>query len=223
MAMVVATKLKTMDMWAIVPVKYLKGSKSRLAPVLDRTQRIRFTLTMVHDVLEQLVQVKALDGVGVLSNDERVQKLAEQLNVRVWSDQADDLNSGLQTVKAELAVEGYGVMVVPCDVPVARAQDYRQLLAGHDGGVTLVEASADGGTNTILCDAGLDFLFQYGSGSFEAHVLEAKRNDIPLTIADIPRLHRDIDRPDDLRWLQASGYDCRAVKLLRQLLRESAL
>jgi len=212
---------KMTALWAVVPVKYLENTKTRLAPVLDRCQRRRFTMEMVREVLQELIQVKTLAGVGVLSNDESVHELAHQLKVRVWHDHADALNPGLQAVAGELAEEGYGIMVVPCDVPVARAEDYRQLLAGHDAGVTLVEASADGGTNAILCDAGLDFLFQFGPGSFNAHVLEAESHGIPLTTTRLPRLQRDIDRPADLRWLLDSEYDCKARDVLRLLLPQS--
>lgn len=209
--------LKTRDMWAVVPVKCLRISKTRLAPVLDRVQRARVTLAMVHDVLAQLMQVKNLAGVGVLSSDERVQQLARQLNVRVWSGQADALNSGLQAVANQLAADGFGIMVAPCDLPSARAQDYRQLLCGHGGGVTLVEATADGGTNALLRDAGVNLSFHFGPGSFAAHKQEAKSLGISLNVAEQPRMERDIDRPEDLRWLLASDHDCRTRDYLRQV------
>jgi len=208
-------------MWAVVPVKCLRDSKTRLSAVLNQKQRAHFTLTMVHDVLEQLVQVKNLSGVCVLSDDEHVLKLASQLGVRIWSEDANELNPGLQAVKNGLAAEGFGVMIIPCDVPVARAKDYQQLLAGHREGVTLVEASVDGGTNALLCDARLDFSFQYGPGSFDAHSLETKYHGVPLSTVKTPRLQRDIDCPADLDWLVNSSDKCRARDYLLQLLPEA--
>ncbi len=207
-------------MWAVVPVKCLTHSKTRLAPVLDRAQRSWFTLLMLQDVLEQLSQVESLLGVGVLSDDERVQQLTNQLKLRVWTDRAGVLNPGLQAAASELAGEGSGMMIVPCDVPAARAQDYRQLLAGHTSGISLVAAVADGGTNALLCDADLDMRFQFGPGSFNAHLQEAKRLGITPCIAAPPGLQRDIDRPEDLRWLMASDHDCRARDYLHQVLGE---
>jgi len=215
--------LKTKGMCAVVPVKRLRESKTRLKTVLDSAQRARFTLVMVHDVLEQLAQVESLAGVCVLSDDESVSKLARQMGMRVWSEEADDLNSGLQAVKNGLSAEGFGVMIIPCDVPVARAEDYQQLLAGHREGVTLVEASADGGTNALLCDAGLDLSFHYGPGSFSAHSQEVKRRGIPLIITKKSRLERDIDCPGDMDWLVNSHEDCRARDYLLQLLPEAKL
>jgi len=209
------------DMWAVVPVKHLSDSKTRLASVLTRVQRTGFTLAMLHDVLEQLVQLKNMDGVCVLSNDERVIELARQLNVRIRSENASELNAGLQAEKNRLDAEGVGVMIIPADVPSARTQDYQQLLDRHHEGVTLVEASADGGTNALLCDAGLDLSFQYGPGSFAAHAREAKRHGIALTSTQLPRLQRDIDRPEDLDWLINSGHDCRARDYLLQLFPEA--
>jgi len=219
--MVVNKTLKTTGMWVVVPVKCLLDSKTRLSSVLNREERARFTLAMVHDVLEQLVRVKSLAGVCVLSNDERVWKLASQLDVRIWSENAEELNSGLQAVKFGLATEGFGVMIIPCDVPAARAEDYQQLLEGHRKGVTLVEASADGGTNALLCDAGADFSFHYGPGSFDAHSQEAKCRGIPLAITRKPRLQRDTDCPADLDWLVNSNNKCRARDYLLQLLPEA--
>ncbi len=211
-------------MWAIVPVKRLERSKARLAPVLAPVQRARFTEAMLRDVLDQLGRVEILTGVGVLSADTRVQGLAHQMGVRVWSDKAEALNPGLQAVAGDLSAVGFGMMVVPCDVPEARAEDYRALLARHagaGGGVTLVAASADGGTNALLRDAELDFSFHFGAGSFDAHVQEARAKSIQLNVAEQPRLARDIDRPEDLRWLLASDHDCRARDYLRQVLGES--
>ena len=209
-----------MDIWAVVPVKGLRTAKTRLAPVLDRVQRARFTLLMLNDVLEQLSKVEALAGVGVLSEDLSVQKLARQRNLRVWSDQANVLNPGLQAVASGLAAAGSGVMIVPCDVPAARAEEYRRLLAGHREGVTLVAAVADGGTNALLCDAGLNMPFRFGPDSFKAHSQEAERLGIMLNFAELPGLQRDIDCPEDLFWLLASDHDCRARDYLRQALGE---
>jgi len=210
-----------MDMWAVVPVKCLSNSKTRLASVLGRAQRVEFTLAMLHDVLEQLSRVKNLAGICILSDDMHLVKLAGSLGVRIWSDNASDLNHGLQAVSKGLEKEGYGVMIIPCDVPVARTQDYQRLLDGHREGVTLVEASADGGTNALLCDAGQEMLFNYGAGSFVAHKREAEQHGIPLTITRIPRLQRDIDRPGDLDWLVNSNHDCRARDYLLQLFPEA--
>ena len=207
-------------MWAVVPVKCLTHSKTRLAPVLDRAQRSWFTLLMLQDVLGQLSQVEMLHGVGVLSDDERVKQLARQLGLRVWSERADKLNPGLQAVARGLAGEGSGVMIVPCDVPAARAQDYRQLLAGHKA-ISLVAAVADGGTNALACDANLDMSFYFGQGSFNAHLQEAERLGIAPCIAAPSGLQRDIDRPEDLRWLLASSQNCRARDYLRELPAES--
>ena len=214
------TTLKTKGMWAVVPVKRLQDSKTRLHTMLDSAQRARFTLTMVHDVLEQLADVKSLAGVCVLSDDESVLKLATQLGVRIWSEDAGELNSGLQAVKDRLAADGFGLMVIPCDVPAARTEDYQQLLSGHREGVTLVGASVDGGTNALLCDAGLNLSFHYGMGSFEAHSHEATNHGIPLSIAEIPRLQRDIDRPTDMEWLINSDNNCRAQDYLFRLFPE---
>ena len=109
-------------------------------------------------------------------------------------------------------------MVVPCDVPSARAEDYRRLLAEHKQGVTLVAARHDRGTNALLCDAGLAMSFHFGLGSFDAHVLAAERRGLPLSVAEQSRIQRDIDRPEDLRWLLASDHDCRARDYLWRLL-----
>ncbi|MBC8445538.1 MAG: hypothetical protein H8D75_02745, partial [Rhodospirillaceae bacterium] len=50
------------DFWAVVPVKDFKNAKSRLATVLNATERQQLSRTMVQDVLGAISAVSGLAG-----------------------------------------------------------------------------------------------------------------------------------------------------------------
>ena len=55
------------NIWAIVPVKPLNRSKSRLAPVLDGKQREALSRQMLEQTLGTLNQVVGIGGILVIS------------------------------------------------------------------------------------------------------------------------------------------------------------
>ena len=67
---------------AIVPVKALGASKSRLVSHLDRNQVEALSLAMMHDVVQTLLQVSSLSGVAVVTPDAHVAAAAEHAGAR---------------------------------------------------------------------------------------------------------------------------------------------
>ena len=64
---------------AVVPVKGLASSKSRLLPYLGRDAVERLAIAMLGDVVAALREVPTLSRVAVVTPDARVAKAAEQV------------------------------------------------------------------------------------------------------------------------------------------------
>ena len=200
-----------------VPVNRLDGCKSRLAPVLNEQQRAAFTLAMLEDVLDALADAFPDESVELLSADDTIAGLGARRGLQVHVDDADDINAALNHAVSGGSDSG-PVLVVPADVPTATADDFRELVGRHVGGVTLVKASEDGGTNALLVDSSCGLPFSFGPDSFNVHRRSAERLGVPVNAVDCPGLQRDMDRPEDLRWLVQQEMECRARQFLWDLL-----
>ncbi|MNT18973.1 2-phospho-L-lactate guanylyltransferase [compost metagenome] len=69
--------------------------------------------------------------------------------------------------------------------------------------MTLVAASDDGGTNTLVCSPPLVIPLAFGTDSFRRHRQAALRADIEPRVLTLPRIALDIDRPADLHAILA--------------------
>ena len=69
---------------AVVPVKMLHASKSRMLPALDRAAVEWLTIAMLGDVLESLLQVRGLDRIAVATPD-RVRRVRARCRTRVFA------------------------------------------------------------------------------------------------------------------------------------------
>ena len=205
------------EIWAVVPVKQLALSKTRLGEVLDADERRDFSIAMVLDVLTVL-KMSPLDGVLVVSADAVIVELVTSLGIEVLILKEDKgICDGLEKAAAKLKQSGVGTMaIVPGDVPDICTQDIECLINSHGGAraVTLVEAVRDGGTNALVCSPpdAIPFLFGRQSGVQHKRVaLEAGVTPMVLTIAGFAR---DIDTPDDLMWLSRQNKTTRAREFL---------
>jgi len=196
-------------MWAVVPVKQLTDCKTRLAARLDAPQRADLMRIMLDDVLRELGQVETLDGIGLATSDADVAALARERGLPAWPDRGRNVSERVQAVAEDLFAEGTAVMIVPADLPAATAEDYRELLAQHSSGLTLV-ASYDGGTNIVVADPGCLMPLSFGPDSLRIHNEAARALNIPFTVLEIPAFLRDIDRAEDLDWLASSAHECDA-------------
>src|SRR5690349_8781725 len=111
------------SVWAVVVARVAKGGKSRLAPVLDASQRRSLGLSMLEDVLG--VCVVALDGVVTVVDDPEAQAHAHALGAIVLDDpNPRDMNAavrrGLQVARERGATT---VIVLPGDIPLVSARD----------------------------------------------------------------------------------------------------
>ena len=105
--------------WAVVPVKELKGAKQRLSSCLSPEERRALATIMLEDVLEALSAVQELAGMLVITVDPVATALAGRYGARIVTEGAREGHTGAVTAAARLlAREGRaGMMTMPGDIP----------------------------------------------------------------------------------------------------------
>lgn len=209
------------DIWAVVPVKRLRFSKRRLAPLLSRAERIALARAMLQDVLAALRQAARLAGVLVVTADDAVAAIARGADARVLT---DEKNAGITPAVAaaarHLASAGVNTMlVIPADVPLITPQDIEAIVSTQRTlpGVTLVPAAYDGGTNALLCSPPDAVPFRFGEESFSSHQRAAQDLGIAPEVLRPARVGLDIDRPEDLIAFLSAPSPTRAYACLSEM------
>ncbi|MBM3358851.1 MAG: 2-phospho-L-lactate guanylyltransferase [Betaproteobacteria bacterium] len=187
---------------AVVPVKLFSRTKRRLSSLLSSHEREALARAMLQDVLSALASAPALAGIAVITGDALAAAIARAAGVLVV---ADTENAGTTAAVAAAArhLDGMGwegMLVVPADVPLITPADIATIIAAHRiaPSVTLVPASADGGTNALACSPLRAVPFSFGEGSFRLHREAARARGIEPVILNLERVGHDIDRPSDL-------------------------
>jgi len=118
--------------WAIIPVKPLRESKSRLAGVLTADERASLTSRLLQRTLSILKQVPALDRVMVVSRDPVVLKIARQGGAMTLVEgDRPGLNTALRRAAYVAAAQwASGLLILPCDLPLLTVADVNMMLIG---------------------------------------------------------------------------------------------
>ena len=183
---------------AIVPMKPLYQTKTRLAGVLSEDERARLSLEMLRRVIAAAQD--ALGVVWVVGGDDAVRQAAERL-IAVWrEDPGKDLNDTLNLAVRQACGDGLTPLYLPADLPFLTADDVRKAALASDGGETLMLAPAqrDGGTNAILIPCHTPFSTTLGVDSFNRHKQQAASLGISYTVCSSDGLGMDLDTPEDL-------------------------
>lgn len=203
-----------MIIWAIIPVKPLRDSKSRLAHILTPDQRAEFTGYMLKRTLTVIDQVPAIDRSLVISRDQEALKIARQQGASTYGEsEKQDLNMALtRATHVAAAQKANCVLILPADLPFVTVADIEMLIdavspdmrgSGGNGYYYLKRAIAicsdhnQDGTNALLICQPAGFTFQYGPGSFQRHLTEAERLGMDRHITDAPGIKFDLDTEED--------------------------
>jgi GTP:adenosylcobinamide-phosphate guanylyltransferase len=118
--------------WAIVPVKPLRESKSRLAGVLSADERAELTSFLLQRTLRILRQVAAIDQVMVVSRDPAVLKIARQSHaVTLVEGSRPGLNVALlRAAYVAAAQRATSLLILPSDLPLLTVADVEMMLTG---------------------------------------------------------------------------------------------
>jgi len=208
-------------MWALVPVKRLAASKSRLASVLSQSERAELTCRMLEDVLHALRCAPSVKKIVVLSNERCIDGALAGVE-RYPEAEEGDVNRSLAAAIESMPQSTQRVLILPADVPSVRADDIEALAKAHQEGVLVCPAVVDGGTNALLSSLPLPITLQFGERSCARHVHAARVHGVAVQTMLRPALARDVDRPADLDWLTDVLHPGRATTYIRSLRGELA-
>lgn len=194
-----------MSLWAIVPVKPLRRSKSRLAPRLTPDQRALLSESMLRHTLDVVRQVARIDKVLVVSRDPRALALARRHGARTISEPArGQLNRAL--TRATALAHDFGadaVLVLPADLPLLEVDDVELLLQSlpPPPAVVLSPDHRGDGTNALLLSPPGLIEYEFGPQSFQNHRAAAMQAGARVVICRRDSLGRDVDVPEDLNFV----------------------
>ena len=191
-----------MIVWAIVPIKPLRHSKSRLSAVLSRDERARLSQRLLIDTLQVLRNESAIDRTLVVSRDSKALALARNFDARTVTERGHpELNQALQ--RATIVAQSYGVsavFVLPADLPLLSQKDVKRLLKPlGEGPLVVIAPDRKGrGTNALLVAPPGLIEYEFGADSFDQHVALARAAGARLEIVRLRNLGLDLDEPEDL-------------------------
>lgn len=202
----------------LVPVKNLTRAKQRLSSVLSPEERLELARAMCEDVLETLARWQGRPEVAVVTSDPFAGDLALRFGFALI---ADTVNPG-ETGAIEIATtvcrnRGAGrTLVIPADIPLIGTSELQKIVdSAPPGGAVLVPDAAGRGTNAALRTPADLFPLRFGNDSFRPHLAAARATGLPCVVLELPGIARDVDRPEDLGALAATGGDRRSQKLVR--------
>src|SRR5918911_3906373 len=143
-----------MTLFAVVPVKDLTGTKSRLKPVLNPFGRAGLTVYMMKNVLAALQEAE-VEHACVVSPDPTVLQMAEEEGATSLLQKSRGLNPALEEAREWAIAEGASALLVfPADLPLLQASDVEAILeAAEEAEEPLAVVSPDAtgaGTNALL-------------------------------------------------------------------------
>lgn len=191
---------------AVVPVKDLQGTKSRLAPILDPGARAGLTLYMMGRVVRALKEAGVGD-VCVVSPDKIVLNEARSRGAVPLFQESRGLNPALEEGRSRaLDADASTLLILPADLPLLDAEDVRAVLDAAEGkSVVISPDGARSGTNALLTHPPDALPFAFGPDSFEAHLGAARRRDLEVRVCERPHLAFDLDTAGDLARLKQTG------------------
>lgn len=188
-----------MKVHAVVPVKDLWETKSRLKPILDPGCRAGLTLYMMGRVIRTLHEA-GVEEVCVVSPDRLVLEEAAGHGASTLRQEGRGLNPALEEGRRwALDLGAPAILVLPADLPLLDAEDVREILDyAEKSSVVISPDAARIGTNALLLSPPDAIPFSFGIGSFGAHVRDAEKAGLSVSVCEREHLAFDLDMAQDL-------------------------
>ena len=188
---------------AVVPVKALAESKSRLFPERARRDVEELSLAMMGDVIACLRAVSDIARVVVVTPDPGVASAAQTQGAEALLRPDPGLNPAIEAASAAVAGPGDAVLVVLGDVAAADPAEVAQLVAAAPARGVALAPSRDGGTSALLRRPPDVIPARFGRDSAKRHREAAASAGAPLVELALPSLAIDVDLSEDARAILA--------------------
>jgi 2-phospho-L-lactate/phosphoenolpyruvate guanylyltransferase len=193
---------------AIVPVGTLAGSKSRLGAVLDAEEREELSLRLARTTIAAVVATPGIDETIVVTPDDTVRGLADELGARPLRQRAGGLNQGIDAARDEAVAAGASaILILPIDLPEVSIEAIAAVVGALDDPhrplVAIVADRHGRGTNALLIAPPDAIEPCFGGDSHAAHLAAARESGARLVELGGP-LMNDLDTPDDLLLAEAT-------------------
>ncbi|HET7095635.1 MAG TPA: 2-phospho-L-lactate guanylyltransferase [Thermomicrobiales bacterium] len=197
---------------AVIPVRSLRGGKTRLSGVLTPAERQELIERMLGVVLAATLGAPRLGAVAVVTPDPAAAAFAKAWDGRVRTVAQDPGRPGLNEALAigrdwALTCGADRLVTLSADLPMLTPDEVGRL-AGVAAGLAVARDRRRAGTNGLslaLAGRGRQFRFAFGAGSARRHAAEARRLGLSLQCLDLPGTGFDLDEPDDLAALARGG------------------
>jgi 2-phospho-L-lactate guanylyltransferase len=189
---------------ALIPVKDLTMTKSRLTPPFSIDERAALTIDMLMRVLAVCRASRRFARITVVSPDETVLMIAEEMGAAPLRQQSTGLNPALDEARADAMTRGAeAIMVLHADLPRLTADEIGGMidLLPVPPAAVLAPDDTGTGTNALLLAPPDALPFHFGVGSFALHRGAAEARGLRHAIAHAPGIAGDIDTPDDVHRL----------------------
>ena len=205
-----------MSAFAVVPVKTLLKSKTRLSNYFTIQERPLFTLAMLEDVLNTLKSSK-IDKTIVISSDSTVEAMVKNFGMTFLQEAQEGLNKALtQATRWCLRNGAELVLALPADAPLITSKDVNELVSLALKNSVIISPSLNGGTNALLQKPPGIISPCFGSDSFKRHISKARAKHVRIKIYVSANVLFDIDSKADLEQLLKMGQETTSYHFLKQ-------
>jgi len=188
--------------FALVPVKDPALGKSRLAPMLDESERYRLNLALARRTLDVCARYFGAAHTVVATSSSTIRDIAGTFGVRTIAEKENQQNLNLALSAAAdwaLRNDADAIVAVPTDLALISEPLLSAALIAmpETPGCVLVPDRRNDGTNLLgLSPARSDF-FSYGEFSLRRHANRARRLGYKVRIHRCEALALDLDLPED--------------------------
>jgi len=191
-----------MDCWAIIPAKPFHSGKSRLATLLGVDERAALNRRLFGRVLDAALGTFPADRILVVTKDPLLLALMRGQGLHALEDTDDGLNPALALgCRHALERGARSIVVLSSDLPHVTTADVAALrsVAGDAPGCVIAPDEQEQSTNALALTSPEPDFFQFGPGSFQAHIAAAKARHLAVRILRRPGLAIDLDTPENYR------------------------
>lgn len=195
-----------MNSWAILPVKPLSQSKTRLSHILSQAERVTLTQYLLEHTIKALQASAAVTKTLVVSRDELVLQTAQRYQALTFTESAPyELKTAVTQATKYATLQAVDrILIIPADLPFLQAHEIQAILdkGSSSESCIICPDEKQNGTNALIIPPSTNFRFQYGPNSYPKHLIEAERLNLTMQTITTPGISFDLDTEADWHFYQ---------------------